>query len=65
MATIDKLHIDPEANEIMNKASQRNRRYGSGDTTELCLYVIDETRKAERRKSTEQRTRARANRSGR
>lgn len=43
-----RLHQDKEARKIVSKAARRTRRYGSGDEMDLALFVVDETRKAER-----------------
>ncbi len=47
---LQKLLTDPEAREIVHRANRRNRRYGSGDNMDFALFVVDETRKAEKDK---------------
>lgn len=44
------LIAQPETHDIIERARRRDNRYGSGDVYDFALFVIDETRKADRRK---------------
>jgi hypothetical protein len=47
---LQRLQRDPVAREIIRRAHQRDRRYGSGDVLDFALFIIDETLKNERRR---------------
>lgn len=47
---LEKLFTDPEARAIVHRANRRSRRYGAGDNMDFALFVVDETRKAEKEK---------------
>lgn len=44
------LQVDAEAAEVIERARHRSERYGSGDAMDFALFVVDETRKVERKK---------------
>ncbi len=39
------LYTDEEARAIVHAANVRNSKYGCGDTMDLLLFVVDETRR--------------------
>lgn len=51
--TLKWLHLDKSANAIVGRARKRDARYGSGDTHDFALFVVDETRKAVARETSE------------
>jgi len=51
MKALRRLHGDAEAQNIISRARLRDWRHGSGDMHDFALFVVDETRKSERKKN--------------